>query len=196
MSPLTERGVAQAEYTAEYLKRVFGRFDLTFASDFIRTHAIPAELGLDYTIDTRIGERWQGQLHERGSPFFVDFPAEERCYREDYYNYRAGMTIGRPEGENCPDVEARVLDFLLDRELFADAKTMFLSSHGITGLCLRKVLLQASVDDWHQWHGDKSQRLANASVTVYQKTKNGFETPVYNYIPWLEQLGRRETVEA
>jgi broad specificity phosphatase PhoE len=182
-SALTDRGLKQAVYTAEYLKRVFGTFDLTFASDFTRTHAIPLELGSDFVIDTRIGERWHGQLHEQGNPFFEKFPEERELWKADYYNYKA------PGGESCPEVEARISDFLLDRKLFADARSMLVSSHGISGLCFRKVLLEASVEDWHNWHQSKVDRLGNASVTVYKRLPDGkYEIIIYNHLPWTEYL--------
>jgi broad specificity phosphatase PhoE len=196
VSPVTARGKEQAVYTAEYLRRVFGRFDLVFASDFTRTHAIPVALGVDFIIDPRMGERWQGELHEWGSRFFAEFPEERRQYEEEYYTYRAGTTLGSPTGENCPDVERRVAEFLLDKSLFGNARSMLISSHGITGLCFRKVLLQASVDDWHKWYGSREDRLRNASVTVYKKNGDGFELAMHNHVPWDGFVSDRQTIEA
>jgi broad specificity phosphatase PhoE len=185
------QGASQAEYTAEYLKRVFGLFDLTFASDFTRTHAIPQKMGTDFVVEPRIGERWHGQLHERGTPFFEDFPEEMKLYRDDYYNYKA------PDGESCPDVEERIFDFLSDEKLFAGAQSMLISSHGISGLCFRKVLLQASVEDWHTWYHDKAERLGNASVTVYERQSDGrYKIILYNHLPWKEYIEVVEGVEA
>lgn len=182
-SPLTDRGAMQTVHTAEYLKRVFGKFDLTFASDFARTHAIPKEIGSDFVIDPRLGERWHGQLHERGNPFFEEFPEERDRWNTDYYNYKA------PDGESCPEVEARISDFLSDKNLFADARLMLISSHGISGLCFRKVLLEASVEDWHAWHQSRADRLGNASVTVYKRLPDGkYEIILYNHLPWKDYL--------
>jgi broad specificity phosphatase PhoE len=56
-SPLTEQGEEQSNYTTEYLQRVFDRFDRMFASDFLRTHAIPRQLGGPFITDSRLGER-------------------------------------------------------------------------------------------------------------------------------------------
>lgn len=192
VSPLTDRGLMQTVYTSEYLKRVFGKFDLTFASDFTRTHAIPQELGSDFVIDPRIGERWHGQLHIRGGRFFEDFPEERGRWEADYYNYRA------PDGESCPEVEARISDFLSDKNLFADARLMLISSHGISGLCFRKVLLQASVEDWHAWHQSRADRLGNASVTVYKRLPDDkYKIILYNHLPWKDYLEEEaEGVEA
>jgi hypothetical protein len=77
-SPITDRGRLQCWFTAQYFQRVFGHFDSTFASDFIRTHAIPIEMGVDFVIEPRIGERWQGELHERGDAFLRNFQKRRR----------------------------------------------------------------------------------------------------------------------
>lgn len=188
-SPITERGKKQTEITSEYLKRVFGKmFDLGVASDFTRTHAIPTELGLDFIVDSRIGERWHGELHERGSDYFKDSPEERQKFYTDYYNYRARG------GENCPDVEDRILNFLFDEKQFISAKLMLTSGHGISGLCFRKVLLQASLDDWWHWYND--ERLDNASVSVFKKSGDNFELIMWNYVPWEGLVPDRETMEA
>jgi hypothetical protein len=66
---------------------------------------------------------------------------------------------------------------------------MLISSHGISGLCFRKVLLEASVADWHAWHQSREDRLGNASVTVYKRLPDGkYEIVFYNLLPWKEHL--------
>ena len=188
-SPLTKRGEIQAQYTAAYLMERFGSFDLAFASDFIRTHSIPTVLGQAFAIEPRIGERWHGALHERGSAFFAEFPEQRELYDADYYNYRA------PEGESCPDVEARLSDFLMTKGLFVGARSMLISGHGISGLCLRKVLFGASYEDWSVWF--ERARLDNASVTVYERQPDGqYEITLYNHLPWKEHLEVEKGIEA
>jgi broad specificity phosphatase PhoE len=187
-SPLTPRGEKQAIFTAEYLREQFGSFDAVFASDFIRTHSIPEVAGYDYKVEPRIGERWHGDLHERGSAFFTEFPEERPKYHNDYYQYCA------PGGESCPDVEVRIKSFLSAAELFTGAQSMLVSSHGISGLCFRKVLLEASFEDWWSWY--REERLGNASVTVYELGDQDYEVSLYNHCPWLEELGHEDSIEA
>lgn len=181
-SPLTVLGKIQADITAQYLLDEFGTFDLVVASDFDRTHAIPRRLGQLFIIDHRIGERWHGELHERGSVFFKDYPHEVVKYRSDYYLYKA------PGGESCPDVETRLAAFLADESLLAGNETVLLSGHGMSGLCLRKLLMEATINDWQRWFKSKDDELKNASVTVYQRHGDYYDLIQYNHIPWEGKL--------
>lgn len=189
-SPLTANGEIQKQYTAEYLEQTFGDFEATFASDFLRAQTIPRVLGRTFVVDARIGERWHGQLHERGSVFFAEFPDEREAYINDYYHYRA------PDGESCLDVEARLEDFLSDEQLFLGCQTILISGHGISGLCLRKLLMHASLEDWQRWHGTKEDRLKNASVTVYQRHDDYYDLTLHNHVPWLGKIEAEDTEEA
>ena len=189
-SPLTASGEIQKQLTAEYLSQTFGDFDATFASDFLRAQSIPLALGKTFIVDARVGERWHGQLHEQGSSFFEQFPDEKEAYTKDYYHYRA------PGGESCLEVEIRLEAFLSDAQLFEGRQTILISGHGISGLCLRKLLMHASLEDWQRWHGSKEDRLKNASVTVYQRHDDYYDITLHNHVPWLGEVEVEETVEA
>ena len=188
-SPLTERGEIQKQHTADFLKETFGDFDATFASDFLRAQTIPQALGKTFVVDARLGERWHGQLHERGSVFFAEFPDEKEAYDTDYYHYRA------PGGESCLEVEARLQDFLSDQQLFVNRQTILLSGHGISGLCLRKLLMDGSLEDWRRWHASSEDRLRNASVTVYQRHGDYYDLTLLNHVP-CNGLAEDQGVEA
>ncbi len=185
-SPLTEHGADQAEITVRYLKETFGAFDEVFTSGYTRTHAIPKAARYSFVQSELLNERDQGLMHLLGpGEFFTTFPEEQVKINESYYHYRA------PDGENCVDVEARLTRFLLEEQRLLGANSVFISGHGITGRCFRKILTGGTEADWHSWRG-----LANCSISVYQKISGRFECVSYNHIPWKGQLDDGSGTEA
>ena len=187
-SPLTVKGKKQAQVTALYLQNTFDSFDRVFASPFLRTQSIPSVAGYDFLIDKRIGERWHGQLHERGAAFFRDYPDQKKLYEDDYYGYCA------PDGESCSDVESRLNDFLNDMKSLCDCERVLISGHGISGLLLRKILTNASRDSWYDWY--QNNRLRTASVTVYARVGPYYECTSYNFVPNESVFGKHLDSEA
>jgi broad specificity phosphatase PhoE len=185
-SPLTALGEQQKVITAEYLREEFGHFDRVFSSGYLRTHAIPASAEYPFVVEELLNERDQGLMHKLGpKEFFSTYPAEQAKLNKSYYHYQA------PAGETCPDVEMRLLAFFSHESRFRGLNLALISGHGITGRCARKVLTNASEEDWHAYGG-----LANGSVTVYQKTGDWFECTLYNHIPWRGLLDDGRGVEA
>lgn len=181
-SPLTDVGREQCRITAIALKRKFGQFDFVVASMYTRTHAIPDKAGYVFGQSSYLDERSQGIWHTHGRARCAElYPEErERFKTEGFYHYRA------PDGESCPDVEERIKKFFASKAIFVRRNTqkLLISGHGTAGLCLRKVLTNASVEDWHSW-----DRIRNAAFSVYERVDDeSFRCVVFNEAPWLGLL--------
>lgn len=174
-SPLTLVGESQCHITADYLKRQFGSFDVTFASEYIRTHTIPSALKVPFIVTSMLNERNMGIWHllER-SKFKARHPKEECILNAvGYYHYAA------PQGESCVTVVERTEEFVSYLARYEGAKNVLISGHGIAGLCLRQVLFGDNVETWYTY-----ERLKNASVTVYERKHRGLICTLYNHVPW------------
>lgn len=176
-SPLTYAGELQSEITAKYISKEFPEIDSVFCSTYSRTRAIPNSSGYassliqDPLLDERNMGIWHNYLRE---DVLKMYPSEEERLRSvGYYAYSA------PEGESCSDVEHRLIKFLTSDILNSSDSTVYISGHGISGLCLRRLLTGASLDDWHEW-----TRLKNASVTVYERRNKFYTCSMYNFVPW------------
>jgi len=180
-SPLTKAGEIQRDVTAAYLKKEFPSIDGVFCSTYHRTRTLPEAAGLANLMveDNRLDERNMGVWHVHGSNEVLKrYPGEDSRLKEmGYYHYLA------PDGETCVHVEDRHMGFLSDKQVFSDRKVMYISGHGISGLCLRKVLTGGSLEDWLAY-----ERLANASVSVYQKFGDRYICALWNHIPWAGQI--------
>ncbi len=176
-SPLTYLGEMQRDSTAAYLRRKYGCFDRVFCSTYERTHTIPLAAGLtDVLVETHLlDERNMGVWHKWvRSKVLEIYPEEEIRHKEaGYYAYAP------PEGESCVGVEERISRFL-SSDMFQNAgEKVYISGHGIAGLCLRRVAAGGTVEDWHSW-----QRLKNASVSVFERKGEAYECVLYNHAPW------------
>jgi broad specificity phosphatase PhoE len=174
-SPLTAAGEQQCDITAQYLREHLPWFDAVFTSTFTRTQTIPARAKFAMTTNSLLDERSMGVWHTHTKTAVLErYPDEEKRLKEvGYYHYKA------PEGESCVDVEERILTFLQHKPRFKGLDTVLISGHGITGLCLRRILFGDSVEDWQSY-----ERLKNASVTVYERKGDGFNIALYNHAPW------------
>lgn len=195
-SPLTVLGEMQCTITAEYLRKTYGDFDAVFCSTYSRTRALPvaACVHASMTESPLLDERSMGVWHTTLKAKVLEmYPAEEDRLNEiGYYEYEA------PEGESCIGVENRLASFI-ESDLFRNAgEVVYISGHGISGLCLRRILTRATVADWHAWRN--GQNLRNASVTVYERTGDTYECTSYNHVPWLGKIDpvllRHKNIEA
>jgi len=176
-SPLTPVGELQRDITASYLQREFPDIAVALCSTFSRTHAIPHAAGYQSILretpllDERSMGVWHTTLRE---DVLARYPGEEDRIKEvGYYAYQA------PEGESCASVEHRLTE-LLNSEMLGDLNTVaYISGHGISGLCLRRLLTGASLEDWHSW---KTPR--NASVSVFDRDGDGYLCTMYDSVPW------------
>lgn len=176
-SPLTQAGELQRDITAAYLRREFPGIDAAFCSTFSRTHTIPLAAGLaDLLTETPLlDERNMGVWHTTlREDVIAQYPGEEeRLKAVGYYAYQA------PGGESCVGVEDRLTELFNSCVLGAPDTTVYISGHGISGLCLRRLLTGASLEDWHSWETPR-----NASISVFDRSGDVYVCSVYNLVPW------------
>lgn len=176
-SPLTVAGELQRDITANYLRREFPVIDAVFCSTYSRTKAIPIAAGFESILSENplLDERNMGlwHTHLRADILKMLPGEEERLKTAGYYAYEA------PEGESCIGVERRLNELLTSKVLGGPDTTIYISGHGISGLCLRRLLTGATLEDWHSW-----KRLKNASVTVYEREGSTYVCTSYNVVPW------------
>jgi broad specificity phosphatase PhoE len=191
-SALTDLGVLQRDITAEYLRREFPDIEVAWCSTYSRTSAIPVAAGFSRVLKSfLLDERDMGVWHRHTREEVLQmYPGEEDYLNEvGYYHYEA------PGGESCLGVERRLNRFLSTQAFCASLSTVYISGHGIAGLCLRRILTGASLEDWHSWGRPK-----NASVTVFERSGSGYVCSSYNVAPWEgvidQELLKRKSVEA
>ena len=176
-SPLTVAGELQTQITAAYLQREFPDIDAVFCSTYLRTRALPISAGFERILseNSLLDERSMGVWHKYVREYVLQrYPGEEgRIKAVGYYAYEA------PEGESCLGVERRLTEMLTSNVLGDSNSTIYISGHGISGLCLRRLLTGASLDDWYSW-----DRLKNASVSVYERKGEVYTCSRYNVVPW------------
>ncbi len=181
-SPLTEAGEQQRDITAQYLKDQF-KFDAVYASEYSRTHAIPLAMGEGFEpqIYSHLNERDMGIWHTMpNSAIEEQYPEEvEKKKSTNYYD------LHPLNGESCPMVEHRQIEWLSNESIHQGTDCVLISGHGISGLCLRRLLTGESVKAWHWWRKKATrQRLRYASVTVYERHGAVYKCILYNHIPW------------
>jgi probable phosphoglycerate mutase len=135
-SPLTQRGVAQAEQCGRMLAAVVGKVDAMVASPLGRarqTAEIIHALGVypELRLDERLAEVslgcWDGLTHAR---IDAGWPgARDGATRYDWY-FRS------PDGESHASAEARLRDWLGEQQ-----GTVVAVAHGLVGRILRGVYL-------------------------------------------------------
>ncbi len=180
-SPLTRVGKMQRDFTAEYIRREFPNIDVAFCSSYRRTRTIPRAAGLGHILreDARLDERNMGVWHQHPREVVLEqHPGEDLKIKSvGYYHYQA------PRGETCERVEDKLLKFLNADWTKLKPKVAYISGHGISGLCLKRILLGGTVEDWHAY-----ERLKNASVSVYERYGDGYKCVLYNHAPWEEHI--------
>jgi len=182
-SPLTEVGKLQCGITAEYLTREFGAFDAVHCSEYRRTHTIPIamRLGIPFQVHPHLNERdmgiWHSMLRSEIEQKHPDEWEKLRSRSTHYYD------LSPLEGESCANVELRLIEHLSNSVLYEGIDTVLFSGHGMSGLCLRKLLIGESADTWRRWY-DAKERFANASVTIYERRGAFYECTLYNHVPW------------
>jgi broad specificity phosphatase PhoE len=166
--PLTPIGEKQAIVTGHKLAQKF-RFDQVFVSPFTRTmqtaRLITAEFPfcLSLVEDDRLREIDFGVLDGLTKHGIAHFqPAEkERRARLGKYHHRP------PGGENYPDVALRLHSFLGTLAREAVGESVLVVSHSVVVLVFRKLLERLSEQQLLAIESDKSQEVANCSVTYY-----------------------------
>jgi len=129
---LTDTGILQAKETGKYLAKT-EKFDLCFASPYTRTlqtaENIIGEFGYELEIfkENRLREKEFGRLHGfNKSEVKKLYPEEfEDRERDGKYWYRL------PRGENYPDVETRVHNFLDKLVRDCGGKSVLIVTHQV-----------------------------------------------------------------
>ena len=125
--PLTEKGVRQAEITAEYVLKNY-KIDAIYSSDLSRSvntaKPIADALGLPIKTDARLREIHAGDWQDR---LFSEI--KETC-KEEYDKYvSSGGCVRTPNGESLEDVLNRTYAAVLDIIRENEGKTVLISSH-------------------------------------------------------------------
>ena len=184
--PLTEKGRDQARITGEYLKNLYGNFDVHYTSYYARSKETMAIMYPDARVyeDPRLAEAQRGIYHAMTrEEILAQFPKEhERKEREGLYHYRP---FG---GENWADVELRIHSFLgtLNRD-YDDMKVLMVV-HGHWLLLFQRLIHHFSIDEAIRRY--KAGVFENASVTAYGSNlvndKSRLCLLEENTIPWME----------
>lgn len=142
---LTDKGIAQAEITAEYILKNY-KIDAVYSSDLSRAidtaKPIAAPLGLTIKTDARLREInagiWQGM-------YFSDVREK---YKEEYATYQSDRTTQRtPGGEGLFDVQKRALEALNDIAIANDGKTVMIATHNGPLMALYAAFSGISLND-------------------------------------------------
>lgn len=167
--PLTDMGLLQPEYVAEYLAEIWGSAvpDLFCQSTFLRPQTtleiVLRKIGINRTpiTDSRLDEKWDGIFHELSrNEIEQRYPEQVRLRkRSGYYHFRA------PGGDNCPDVEMRIRSFFAEPRV-QNAKHVCIVGHGRWFIILQKLIHDLSVEEFMVLVKTKDY-CPNCSVTEY-----------------------------
>lgn len=185
---LTERGRRQAVFSGEYIKKVFGGFDVYFRSYYERVREtfdvmFPSVKAIE---DARLAEGQRGIWHTMtAEKIAAIFPEEVvRREREGFYHYRP---IG---GENWPDIELRIHSFVEMLRQDYNGKHVLVVAHGQWLILLQKIIERTTMEDALAAYN--ADAYDNASITVYKsEDKNGefrLHLKSLNILPWQSLL--------
>ena len=175
---LTEKGVAQAKITADYILKNY-KIDKVYSSDLSRAietaKPVAEPLGLEIKTDKRLREiyagEWQGlyfaEVHEK-------YPKEYAAYKADKINRK---TRG---GEGMPDVMARTLAAVTEIAEKNDGKTVLISTHNGPLMTLEVPLTNISLNDIYS--------LSNNSITEIEYEAGQFKLIKLGYDGHLGKL--------
>jgi 2,3-bisphosphoglycerate-dependent phosphoglycerate mutase len=167
-TPLTPRGIRQAEETGKCLARQF-HFDRVFVSPHERTLQTaqllvkPFAHPVDLTLDERIREKEFGILDGlTGHGIRSKYPDEwRRREREGKYYNRP------PGGESYPDVALRVHSFLGTLARDCRKQSVLIVCHSVVVLTFRRLLERLTEKELLAIDRDPEQDVCNCSVTWY-----------------------------
>jgi len=185
---LTARGREQAKITGEYLRKIYGEFDIYYTSYYTRSQQTMQLMYPDARVfeDPRLAEAQRGIWHAMTQEQIEErFPEEiERKKREGLYHYRA---FG---GENWPDVELRIHSFLGTLNRDYNGQRVLIVVHGHWEILFQRLIHHFSIEEAMRRY--KNGVFENASITVYhgetENNKSRFILIQENIVPWLDKI--------
>lgn len=195
-TPLSERGERQATVLAQHVATAEARRpDVVLSSPYLRAastaRVVAAAVGLEPVWDERLRERDLGVFDGlTGSGIRASHPDEaERRSRLGKFYYRP------PGGESWTDVALRVRHLLLDLALTHAGRNVWVFTHQAVIMSFRLVL--EGLDETTLLDLDRTQPLANCSLTRYRGTRGGaLELESFADTRHLEEAAVEETHEA
>lgn len=186
--PLTPRGRQQAKVTGEYLRAIYGDFDIYYTSYYVRARETMKIMFPEARVyeDSRLAEANRGIWHTLTRDEIAKYYPGElvRREREDLYHYRP---FG---GENWPDVEMRIHSFLGTLARDYDGKNVCIVVHGFWLIMLQRLIGHFSIEEAMRRY--KQGSFNNASVTVYEgrqvADKSRLVLVDQNHTPWVGRL--------
>lgn len=181
--PLTEKGVTQAQKTADYILENY-KIDVVYSSDLSRAintaKPISEPLGLKINTDPRLREiyagKWQGL-------YFADVGV---IYKEEYEAYKADKENARTlGGEGMQDVMKRMLEAVWEIAEKNDGKTVLISTHNGPLMTLEVPLLNISLNEIYS--------LSNNSITELEYSNGEFKLIKLGYDEHLGSLATKFT---
>lgn len=181
---LTERGREQARITGEYLKKMYGEFDVYYQSYYARTKQTLEMMYPHARVyeEPRLAEGQRGIWHTMTKEqVAARFPEElVRKEREGLYHYRP---LG---GENWPDIELRIHSFLGTLARDYEGKKVLCVVHGHWLSLFQRLIHHFSIDEAVERYN--SGVFKNASVTIYKGEeidgKSRLSLVEENIVPW------------
>jgi broad specificity phosphatase PhoE len=173
-SPLTEKGILQAEATGKFLANE-PPFHRVFVSPYLRTMQTAEIMTRRFPYQAEI--RYEERIRERESGIFAGLT--RRAIREKYpeefeRNEREGRYYFRPlGGESYPDVNLRVQSFLTSMKHNFPGQRILVVSHAVVIWCFRRVLERLSERDLLSLLEHPDNEIVNASVTTYKADTGG-----------------------
>lgn len=171
-TPLTPKGIQQAESVGKFLRRRFGAFDYIYHSGYLRTLQTVEGILKAYRHDERRRTEIRQHLFIRerdpGHAFDMTEAEAERMFPwlKAYWQTCGGFFAHPPGGESLAQVAERVYLFL--NMLFRDraGKKILVVTHGGTLRCFRFLLEHWDYEQALAWPA--GQKPANCGVTVYK----------------------------
>ena len=182
--PLTEKGKEQSKVVGKYLQKRYKNYDVSYVSFCKRTKQTMSIMFSEkeevFCEDSRLSEVQRGIWHTMSQEEVDEnFPYEDRRRkREGLYYYRP---LG---GENWPDLEIRIYNFIeyLCREY--SGKRVLLCVHGHWLIVFQKIIHKFTIEEALRRYRDCT--APNGSVTIYKYKNNSLQLTRDSFIPSLD----------
>eukprot|EP01117_Protostelium_nocturnum_P002096 TRINITY_DN1273_c0_g1_i1.p1 TRINITY_DN1273_c0_g1~~TRINITY_DN1273_c0_g1_i1.p1 ORF type:complete len:354 (-),score=104.73 TRINITY_DN1273_c0_g1_i1:89-1150(-) len=199
---LTDKGIAQAKVTGEYLRKKIGdHFDRYYTSEYVRAMETAALLGLpnaNWLTEITLRERDKGQLDnvswiERNDKF-----ADEMKRRK-----RDAFFWAPPGGESLAQICQRIDHSLSTLRRDCSRKRVIIVCHGEIMWGFRVRLERLSQIRFHHLQNseDPKDKIHNTQILHYTRIhpETGEESPVFKWMrsicPWKPDNGSEEWME-